>query len=222
MNDDLKMNDPREESIPMAERTADKFRVITGGKTPGNPRPGTRPDLVRAVERCVRGGSEEGDFDIIYSTYYSPLLRYFKRNAPEHKCQDLVHETFLRIWEKRTTIRAPERISGFVFAVARSVLVKSFHDGNQKYESIEDFVGCLGSEEEGPLRLNLSEKLEKTLMEAIQTLPPRTALIARLSMIDGLRNREIADQLGTTDNNVRVLLHGARTRLPEILDLNKK
>lgn len=197
------------------------------------------PKLLEAVERCLHGFDDEDDFRLIHDTYYGRLRGYFikARGVPEEECFDLLSETFLTVWRKRTTIRDPTRISGFIFKVAQTTFLKwcrkktselrkhgyrrrySSDDGTLPEHEISDDPWPLRSakQEGGPDEDLLAKERDKRLCEVLRELPPKTGLVARLRFRDGLRNKEIAEKLRMTPNYVGVLLNDAKRRLKNIL-----
>jgi RNA polymerase sigma-70 factor (ECF subfamily) len=69
----------------------------------------------------------------------------------------------------------------------------------------------------GPRAPGLSLELRADLREALQELPERQRLVVTLRDVEGLEIEEIARLLEVTPGNVRVLLHGGRTRLRALL-----
>ena len=65
----------------------------------------------------------------------------------------------------------------------------------------------------GPERRSSSRELGRRLRAALALLPPRQAEIFALRYLEGLENREIARQLGSSQTAIAVILHRARHRL---------
>jgi RNA polymerase sigma-70 factor (ECF subfamily) len=64
-------------------------------------------------------------------------------------------------------------------------------------------------------RQELLEKVRQSLSE----LPPQEAQVFSLRYLNDMSYRQIAEQLGITTNSVGVLLHRARARLQEFIEL---
>jgi RNA polymerase sigma-70 factor (ECF subfamily) len=69
----------------------------------------------------------------------------------------------------------------------------------------------------GPETEALSEESRRVLTEALHSLPDRKAHIVALRDMHDLETAEIADLLGLTPGNVRVILHRSRAALREQL-----
>jgi len=69
----------------------------------------------------------------------------------------------------------------------------------------------------GPRQLAQDRELAAQLRRSLARLPPQQAEVFCLACVEDLSHDAIAEHLGTTAGNVRVLLHRARTRLRELL-----
>jgi RNA polymerase sigma-70 factor (ECF subfamily) len=70
----------------------------------------------------------------------------------------------------------------------------------------------------GPEARALTGEVRAVLVEALQQLPERQAQVVALRDVHGLDSAEVADLVGTSEGNVRVLLHRGRAALRERLE----
>lgn len=70
----------------------------------------------------------------------------------------------------------------------------------------------------GPEARALTGEVREVLVEALQQLPERQAQVVALRDVHGLASAEVAELVGTTEGNVRVLLHRGRAALREHLE----
>jgi RNA polymerase sigma-70 factor (ECF subfamily) len=70
----------------------------------------------------------------------------------------------------------------------------------------------------GPEASVLTGEVREVLVEAIQLLPERQAQVVALRDVHGLGSAEVAELVGTSEGNVRVLLHRGRAALREHLE----
>ncbi|MFL6099388.1 MAG: RNA polymerase sigma factor [Actinomycetales bacterium] len=71
----------------------------------------------------------------------------------------------------------------------------------------------------GPEARALTGEVREVLVEAMQQLPERQAQVVALRDVHGLDSGEVAELVGTSEGNVRVLLHRGRAALRERLEL---
>lgn len=67
-------------------------------------------------------------------------------------------------------------------------------------------------------RLVIKKEMNECIDEYIASLPHDYKAIILLSELEGLSNKEIAEILDLSLDNVKIRLHRARTRLKEVLD----
>jgi RNA polymerase sigma-70 factor (ECF subfamily) len=70
----------------------------------------------------------------------------------------------------------------------------------------------------GPEGRALGAELREMLLAALATLPERQRQVVVLRDLEGLSTPEVAQVLGLSEGNVRVLLHRGRMRLRELLE----
>lgn len=71
----------------------------------------------------------------------------------------------------------------------------------------------------GPEARALTGEVREVLVEALHQLPERQAQVVALRDVHGLDSAEVAELVGTSEGNVRVLLHRGRAALRERLEL---
>lgn len=71
----------------------------------------------------------------------------------------------------------------------------------------------------GPSQRAQTQELVGAVQEALGELPPQDAQVLCLRYLNGLSYRQIAKELGIKTNAAGVLLHRARAKLRESLDL---
>ncbi len=156
----------------------------------------------------IRDGNEEA-FRQLFAIYF-PRLNDFARKVTKDDeiSQDIVQEVFVKVWEKRSEITNlnPE---AFLFRLVRNRCIdyikhlKIISNRLQevriesKYEELYriDFIG------NEPYVL-IEEELRDKINAVIRNLPERCREVFILSRMNGLKNREIADQLNISIKNV--------------------
>ncbi|MEG1585607.1 MAG: RNA polymerase sigma-70 factor, partial [Bacteroidales bacterium] len=159
-------------------------------------------------------------FEFIYKKYFKRLkgfgLRYIK---DEDIVQDIVQECFINLWEKRITVQSVS-VPSFLFAMVRNscmnhikheIVVQKFQleflaasEGEERLYSVD-----FGLEAEHKL---LYEELKEQITLVVDQLPDRCRQVFILSRFEGLKNREIADQLQISTTAVEKHLAKAMQR----------
>jgi RNA polymerase sigma-70 factor, ECF subfamily len=183
-----------------------------------------RADLLEneAIRRAQRGDAEA--FDRIYRVHcrrvYALCLRMMGNPA---EAEDLTQEAFLTVLRKIRTFRGESAFSTWLHRIAvnlalmrlrKKTFLKASHQitsepDNDRVASDEGLVGP---------DLRLAGSIDRVHLErAIKRLAPRHKVVFELHDIQGYKHKEIAQIMDWSIGNSKAQLHGARTRLRELL-----
>jgi RNA polymerase sigma-70 factor (ECF subfamily) len=132
------------------------------------------------------------------------LTRFLHRNWQNTAdIQDIRQEVYARVCEAATNER-PLLIKAFLFATARNLMI----DRARRARVISmDVLTDLEAQnvpidEDGPDRTVSTRQELRLLRRAIDDLPARVRDVIVLRKIEGLSQREVASQLGVTENSI--------------------
>lgn len=135
--------------------------------------------------------------------YYEPLCRYaFTIVKEPHSCEDIVQETFLRVWEKKQNLIGSEELTWYLYTAIRNNSL-SFLDKKQR-TVLGDFNGQEIIETPGerpPARVKETD-FDTLLKTALENLPPRCREVFVLSRVSNLTYKQISDSLGISIKTV--------------------
>lgn len=136
---------------------------------------------------------------------HEPILRAWLRSRfkLEHEVDDLVQETYLRLWQL-PDVKGISSPKAYFFATARNLALLKLrrqkiipHLGLGELEELE----LLDSGDGVTENVTHAEELE-ILTKAMQSLPARCRQILTLRKIYGLSQREVATKLGLSERTV--------------------
>ncbi|OQP48948.1 hypothetical protein A4H97_29115 [Niastella yeongjuensis] len=160
---------------------------------------------------------EEGCFEEIYYQYNQFLYSYFyKRIRSTQVCEDLVQETFIRLWKYRSNLNASLSFDIQLFRIAKTTLIdiaKRASKAPVSYVS-HDELPDVAAEDNFQISLDKKEKLQYL----IAALPPVRKKILNLK-INGYSNKEIAIQLTITVKTVENNINSAYRELRKLSNL---
>ena len=160
--------------------------------------------LERELAEQLKEGSRKA-FDQIYHLYFEQLyaycLRYTKRIDVT---EEIVQETFIRLWQNREKIRESDKLKHLLFVMARHRLINEFRRtaNSVSYEDYLNYHNVFAYERSGEEMIEYEEFLQM-IKAAIVTLPESQQRIIRLSRIEGMKNGEIAKVLGRSEQTVK-------------------
>lgn len=136
---------------------------------------------------------------------HEPLVRAWLRSrySEETEVDDLMQESLIRILRARE--RAPiDSPKAFLFATARNLAIQ-WARKRHRHATLSladlDALGVLDENEDVPQAIARSEELE-FLTQAMQSLPTRCRQIVTLRKIYGMSQKDIARELGISENTV--------------------
>lgn len=143
-------------------------------------------------------------YEYLFATYYPRLRNYASHFILDvDDIEDIIQDCFVNLWNRRAMITGIS-LSSMLFTMVRNGCLnflkhKAIANG-YRMEGIKEANGSealynfdfLGSADEELLY----HELQRQIDDALQQLPERTRQVFRLSRFEGLKNREIAEQLG--------------------------
>lgn len=182
------------------------------------------------IQRLRDGVDREESFQTLFDRFYWPLFRFFEhRGFSTEECQDLIQETFLRVYRGIEAFRGEARWEHWLFRIAANTAIKALrHRSAAKRASrsvplegqdIADTEPAAAggsprsAEAPVPLRQLLGKEMRELLSQAIERLPGQMRRCVRLRVIQDLDYHEIAEILQISPSTVKVQLFKARKRL---------
>ncbi len=150
----------------------------------------------------------------LYDAYADRIRRFllFKLPRPED-AEEFTNETFLRGWEYMTSSLA-EDVNALLFRIARN-LVADFYRKKRSEPLTDALAATLTSEEDVAEDVAKKEEGEQ-LINKLKSLKEEYKEVLVMRYLSDMEIEEIAIVLAKTPNNIRVLLHRAKTTLKKI------
>lgn len=186
---------------------------------------------IEAIFRRLRDGpGREESYRLLFDRFYWPLFRFFEhRGFSTEECQDLIQETFLRVYRGIDSFRGEARWEHWLFRIASNTASKAVrHRAAAKRagrevplegeEAVDAPPAAAGGSPRGaaapaPLRQLLDKEMRELLAQAVAGLPAQMRRCVRLRVFQDLDYDEIAEILQISPSTVKVQLFKARKRL---------
>lgn len=162
------------------------------------------------------GAGSDDAFTMLVRRHQQALVNFFTRMGASMDCEDLVQETFVRVYRYRKQYKPAARFTTFLYHVARHVLA----DHGRKVVRTGRLVGALEQEVRAHGRAAEPHKSGAALDvdEALAKLSPKLREVIVLNINQGLRYQEVADVLGIPLGTVKSRINLALAALKELLD----
>lgn len=148
------------------------------------------PDVQLMLETA--SGSDSAFIELIHR-HQNNLLNFFVRMGVYNDAEDLVQETFVRVYRARERYRPAAKFTTYLFTVARHVWAdrgRKVKQGQRLEDSLKTDAEIHGGVTLPPSRAGLD------VQEALNALSPKLREVIVLNVYQGLQYQEIADVLG--------------------------
>ena len=160
-----------------------------------------------ATDACLLARLQAGDVDALealLARYWAPLVAFVTRVAGAGEAEDVVQETFCRLWEWRAAWRPEGSVRGLLYRVARNLAI-SRRRRDDAHERAARALGAGGETMPAGAAADAAleqEELRQALDRVVGALPPRRREVFVLRCVHGLSYREIAGIMDTSTQTV--------------------
>lgn len=165
-------------------------------------------------------------FQSIYKTYYSRLCVFAHSFLQdEDEAEEIVQNVILKLWEQRGKINEIDNMPAYLYRSVRNHCLNAIKHNKisniyktEVWNELKDIeiqaTGSISEEEE--------EKQIKQLKNAIETLPERCQEVLKMSKFEGLKNKEIAEELNISLKAVEANISRAFSLIRKNFQKNKE
>ena len=161
-----------------------------------------QPDDLVLAARLTVGDAEA--LSCLLERYWRPMVAFATdKVGSQDTAEDLVQETFVRVWEKREQLRPYTSPRAYLYRVLRNLITDDYRrrrlrDRWLMARRVEESEAPVSS---APLLLE-ADQLAVAANEAIAALPERRREVLILAHFHGLSYQEVAETLGITRRTV--------------------
>src|SRR5574344_368520 len=158
---------------------------------------------------------DEHEFHSIFTKYYVSLCLFAKQFIADNTAsEDIVAETFVKLWQIRKEFSYHHQVKAFLYTMVRNKALNEL----EHLKVVEQYSKQLADKqtEEYFHDAIIEEESYRILFDAIDKLPEQMKKIIRLTL-DGKKNIEIAKELNVSIETVHTLKKIAYKKLRENL-----
>ncbi|MEI6949718.1 RNA polymerase sigma-70 factor [Paraflavisolibacter sp. H34] len=139
----------------------------------------------------------------LFQLYYSRLCYFaFKMIEDREAAQDLVQDAFVGFWHRRDDFDSEPAVKTFLYVTVRNACLNRIRHEKVKKKFIDANKTSEAEEEKGLNNLVQAEVVGE-IHRAIEELPQGCRQVLKLAYFEGLKNDEIAGELGVSVNTVK-------------------
>lgn len=171
-------------------------------------------ELEELIERCKRG--ERQAQSLLYKRYSRQMLRICFRFVPDRQiAQDLMHDGFILIFASISSLRQPMKAESWMRRIMTNLALRYI---NQNHSVTIIPLSDLSEEQEPLDEEPKSDSLSlETLLMMIEKLPEGYRNVFKLSILDGLSHKEIAELLQIAPHSSSSQFYRAKEYLKKII-----
>jgi RNA polymerase sigma-70 factor (ECF subfamily) len=168
------------------------------------------------------------EFREIYQEFQPKIRHFLSRMLGDQAAEDIAQEVFAKVSRSLDSFKGKSSFSTWIYRIATNTALdklrspsfkrSSEHTPLEDYADTEDRNAWTRQAELTVDQEVIRKEMSECVREFIDRLPPDYRTVLILSELEGFKNREIADILEISLENVKVRLHRARARLKKELD----
>lgn len=175
--------------------------------------------LLRERIRELNEGNEEA-FRAIYTQLHNKVYRFaYSLTKQTHQSEEVVQETFLKLWVHRREIDPGRSLDSLLFTIARRLVIDMIRNATSTAINRENWFRATQTLDHSTEESISASNLQDFVDNAVGNLPKQQQLIFRLSREEGMTHEEISRHLHISKNTVKnhlvAALRTLRRRLSE-------
>ncbi len=174
----------------------------------------------------IQEGNEEA-FRILFEQYFETLFIIAKNYVTnDSDAEEIIQDVFLKVWKKRKSIN--KNIGGYLFKVTKNLCLDHLRSSKYKISKesnivkLEAVINLIALEDPDSSAL-LEDELLKKIEHGIDLLPQKCRDVFIKSRFNGLKNREISEELNisvkTVENQMSKAIKHMRFHLKDFLSI---
>jgi len=142
---------------------------------------------------------------------YAPRIYKFAFSYLKNRsdAEEIVQNVFLKIWEKRYSIKASENIKAFIFTITANKIYDFIRRRNIEHAFHNYTMLNQGNNENNSWNSIVYKEVQQTIFNLANKLPSQQKKVFNLSKMEGLTNDEIAIKMGLSKRTVENDLYRA-------------
>jgi len=153
---------------------------------------------------ALQQGNEKA-LGYFFNKYYPALVHYANSiTQSKELSEEIVADSFIKLWDRHDRFFAENSLRSFLYLVVRNASLNYKRNGKNGQRSHLDFELLDGEISSNDFELLLTSETYHAVLLAMNDLPKRYRNIFQQFYIEGKSYPEIADELNTTINNIRI------------------
>jgi RNA polymerase sigma-70 factor (family 1) len=155
-----------------------------------------------SIRQLISG--DESAFTTIYELFSEKVFRLaFRFLKDREQSEEIVQEVFIKLWLSRETLDPEGNMWLYLFVITKRLSLNSLRKICQSADLTEKLIRYINDEHNTTEEEVFVRDLEQYAEKIIDKLPRQQKLIFRLSRVEGLSYKEIAERQNISPNTVK-------------------
>ncbi len=155
-----------------------------------------------AIRRLIAG--DESVFTAVYELYSEKVYRLAYRFLKDkEQSEEIVQETFINFWLGREKLDPAGDLWLYLYVISKRLSLNALRKIGRSSVLIEKLLQQISDLQNNTEEFIITHDLEQYIEKAIDKLPHQQQLVFKLSRIEGLSHKEIAEKLQISPNTVK-------------------
>lgn len=157
------------------------------------------------------------EFKDIFLPYYKTLYRVaYHLTGGAADAEDLLQDLYLKLWKQRDMFPSEARCEAYLVRMMQNLYYDEVR--RKRFDTSAELIDVQPPDSDNlELKIETDEQMQ-LLLKLIEELPPKERLVATLFIIDRKSYSEIQKETQLQADNIRQLLHRAKTKLTNQLN----
>ena len=155
-----------------------------------------------AIRQLIAG--DQSVFTAVYELYSEKVYRLaFRFLKDSEQSEEIVQETFINFWLSREKLDPRGDLWLYLYVISKRLSLNALRQIGKSSILLEKLLYRISDLQNTTEEKIIAHDLEHYTQKLINQLPPQQQLVFRLSRIEGMSHKEIAEQLDISQNTVK-------------------
>lgn len=156
----------------------------------------------KAIQRLI--ADDESAFTAVYELYSEKVYRLaFRFLKDREQSEEIVQEAFINLWLSRKKLDPDGNMWLYLYVISKRLSLNALRQVGKSSVLIEKLLRQISELQNTTEEEVLAHDLEHYAEKIIEKLPRQQQIVFKLSRVEGLSHKEIAEQLHISPNTVK-------------------
>ena len=177
-----------------------------------------RDSHIDRLAQDIKNGDVKA-FRELYQLMSDRIFRYaYSFVLSREEAEEIMHDVFLRVWDKRSEIHPYKSFSSFLFTITKNLTLDRIRHYSMTLAHLQKYFKAEEKKPQNAVEQKvLYNELSQTIEEIIDSMPDRRKKVYLLSRNEGMTNKAIAESLHISvtavEKHIRLAMNTLRFEL---------